>query len=438
MGLCMHSVDVSMRRRGFALCMLALALMLAACASTPPSPVVILIKTPVATLAAGEPILPYSQILLHAAPLPLAADYHVDRNNWTLAGYDTAATRDVALPDCCSTSPAPLWFQSLGTPLLEPPLESGGLLYLLASDGYLHVLNARNGAEQWRVAVGGELTSSGLALGHGLLYLAYEGHYLAALDARSGQTRWRYDTVGSVRGVPLVIGREVLVASGANSLFCLDALTGEEYWLFHSEDALTEFWPTRTIPVVADGLVYVALGASNEFNALSIRTGRKVWEVNVHERMTGGPMLDAALGLVYIVTWSGRVLAIDAHSGSIRWDLHIPGGSESSPALSLRPGILYLGGFAGYLYALDAATGRLNWRLKIGSSITTSPVVVQAAAQDWVIGASQDGNCLILDARSGKQLNTWRLGELRAPPIVANNILYQASLGDQGLFALKL
>src|SRR5216683_1607229 len=98
MGLCMHSVDISMRRRGFALFILALAVILAACTSTPLSPVVIPIKTPVATLAAGEPILPYSQILLHDAPLPLAADYHLDRNNWTLAGYDTAATRDVALP----------------------------------------------------------------------------------------------------------------------------------------------------------------------------------------------------------------------------------------------------------------------------------------------------------------------------------------------------
>lgn len=149
-------------------------------------------------------------------------------------------------------------------------------------------------------------------------------------------------------------------------------------------------------------------------------------------------MLDAARGLVYIVTWSGRILAIDVHTGSIRWDFHIPDGSESSPALSLRSGMLYLGSFTGYLYALDAATGSLKWRVPIGTSISTSPVVVQAPAQDWVIATSQDGNCLILDALTGKQLHTWRLGELRAPPIVANDVLYQASLGDQGLFALQL
>ena len=385
----------------------AIIILLTACSPNPFSQPPVIHKTPAPAMAGGEPVLPHSQIHFHDAPVP--ADLSFTGGDWTLAGRDNAATRSVTLSSCCSTqAPAPLWFHSLGTPLLDAPVIGNNSIYQLASDGYLHVLDIQSGEERWRVAVGGALTANGLALAHGMVYLALAGHYIAALDAGNGQERWRFDTLGAVRAAPLVVGRVLLVASGANSLFCLDALTGEEYWAFHSEDAL------------------------------SIRTGRKVWEVNVHERMTGGPMLDAALGLVYIVTWSGRVLAIDAHSGSIRWDFHIPGGSESSPALSLRPGILYLGSFAGYLYALDAATGRLTWRVKIGSAISTSPVVVQAAAQDWVIAASQEGNCLILDARNGKQLHTWRFGELRATPVVAHDVLYQASLGDQGLFALQL
>ncbi len=364
----------------------AIIILLTACSPNPFSQPTVIHKTPAPAMAGGEPVLPHSQIHFHDAPVP--ADLSFTGGDWTLAGRDNAATRSVTLSSCCSTqAPAPLWFHSLGTPLLDAPVIGNNSIYQLASDGYLHVLDIQSGEERWRVAVGGALTANGLALAHGMVYLALAGHYIAALDAGNGQERWRFDTLGAVRAAPLVVGRVLL---------------------------------------------------ANEFNALSIRTGRKVWEVNVHERMTGGPMLDAALGLVYIVTWSGRVLAIDAHSGSIRWDFHIPGGSESSPALSLRPGILYLGSFAGYLYALDAATGRLTWRVKIGSSISTSPVVVQAAAQDWVIAASQEGNCLILDARNGKQLHTWRLGELRAAPIVAHDVLYQASLGDQGLFALQL
>ncbi|HET9999668.1 MAG TPA: PQQ-binding-like beta-propeller repeat protein [Ktedonobacteraceae bacterium] len=434
----MHSINRRVKRKSFALCIFALAVMLASCSSTSPAPVVVSIKAPPATLAAGEPILPYSQILLHDAPLPLAADYRVDRNSWTLANYDTSATRAVTMPDCCSASPAPLWFLSLGTPLLTSPLESDGLLYLLASDGYLYVLNAQSGAEQWRVAVGGQLTSDGLALGHGLLYLAFDGHYLVALDARSGQVRWRYDTVGNVRGIPLVIGREVLVSSGANSVFCLDALTGEEYWAFHSEDALAQFWPTRSMPIVANNTVYVALGASTEFNALSLRTGRKQWEANLHERMTGGPLLDTAQGLVYLVTWSGKVVAFDMHSGALRWQYQMAGASQASLALDSRADVLYTGDYNGDLYALDAATGQPRWHISAGSSINTAPLVLQTSQQTWLALATQGGQLQLFDALTGQQKAVWKLGELRASPVAAQGVLYQASLGDRGIFAFRL
>ena len=418
--------------------MLALVAMLTACVSTPPAPIVISIKTPVATLAAGEPILPYSQILLHDAPLPLATDYAVNSHDWTLAGYNTSATRDVILSHCCSALPAPLWYQSLGTPLLQPPLVSNSLLYLPASDGYLHVLKAQNGAEQWRVYTGGEFTSDGLALGNGLLYLALDGHYLAALDAHSGKMRWRFDTVGIVRGVPLVIGRDVLVSSGANSLFCLDALTGEEYWAFHSEDALAQFWPTRTMPVVAHNTVYVALGASTEFNALNLRTGRKMWEVNLHERMTGGPLLDVALGVVYVITWSGKVVALDMQSGAMRWRYQMASGSQASPALDQRAGVLFTGDYDGDLYAIDAATGQTRWHLAVGSSLNTAPLVLQTGRQTWLALAMLDGQLQVLDAGTGQQRAAWKLGELRASPVVAQGVLYQASLGDRGIFAFQL
>ena len=422
-----------------ALTFVLLMVMLSACSTGPFSQPVVVQTTPTPVLAGGEPVLAHSQIHFHDAPVPRQGDLRFDSGDWTLAGHDSAGTRTVTLPPCCIAQvAAPLWFRSLGTPLLGAPVVVNGRIYLLASDGYLHVLNAQDGSEQWRLAVGGELTSSGLALAHGLVYFAVAGHYIAAMDAGNGHERWRFDTVGTVQAAPLVVGRVLLVSSGANSLYCLDALTGEEYWAFHSEDALAEFWPTRTTPVVADGMIYVALGAANEFNALNLRTGRKVWEMPLHERMTGGPMLDEVLGIVYIVTWTGRVVALDSHTGRLRWDYRVAGGSESSPALSHRLEMLFLGGFDGYLYALDAKTGRLVWLMPMGSAITSAPVVVEGAERDWVIVDTQSGDCMVLDAKDRRRLYTWRLGELRAAPIVARGILYQASLGDQGLFAFGL
>jgi len=396
-------------------------------------------QTPTPVLAGGEPVLPHSQIFFHDAPLPTQVDLHFSDDTWTVAGHDVAATRSVAIPACCNAvAPAPIWYHSLNTPVLFAPVIDNGRVYLLASDGYLHVLNEPGGSEEWRVPVGGELASNGLAVAHGLIYVALAGHSITALDASNGRDLWHFDTGGLVRAAPLVVGRDLLVMSGANSLWCLDALTGAKYWVFHSEDTLAEFWPTRTTPAVSDGLVYVALGASNEFFALNLQTGRKVWEAALRERMTGGPMVDEASGLVYIVTWSGRVVALDAHSGAIRWDVRLTGGSETSPALSIEQNLLYLGSFDGSFYALDARTGRTQWHIQAGSSVIASPVMVQGKGQSWIIVVTQGGKCLLLDGRSGKRLYAWSLGEIRAEPVVAHGVLYQASLGDQGLFAIRL
>lgn len=425
-----------LRRTMFILVML---LFLAACAPNAPTPSVTVQKTPTPAMSGGEVILPHSQIFLHEAPLPMAADMRFNNGDWTLAALNGASTRSVLLPGCCvAQTPSPLWFHALGTPLLDAPIVSNGRIYLLASDGYLHVLNTRDGTELWRLPVGGEMAADGLALAHGMLYLGLAGHDIAALDATTGQQRWRFDTIGLVRAAPIVVGHEVLVASGPNSITCLDAFTGEEYWAFHSEDALAQFWPTDTTPAIANGLVYVALGASNEFNALNLQTGRKEWEAGLRERMIGGPVLDETLGLVYVVTWSGRIVALDMHTGAERWNYYLPGGMQSSPALSLEAGLLYIGGYNGSMYALDAQTGRLRWSAAMGSPVTAPPVVIATATQLWLIVATQGGMSVVLNAQTGQQRSTLHLGELRAAPIVAQGILYQASLGDQGLFAFKL
>ncbi len=428
-----------LRRLFLSLFLLCLLVFLTACNSLPEIQSKITHQTPTPALAGGEPVLPNSQIFFHDAPLPTQSDLHFSDDTWTVAGHDGAATRSVEIPACCNAiTPAPIWYHSLDTNVLYAPVIDNGRVYLLASDGYLHVLNELNGAEEWGIPIGGELSSNGLAISHGLIYLALAGHYIAALDASSGQERWRFDTRGIVRAAPLVVGRVLFISSGANSLWCLDALTGAKYWVFHSEDTLAEFWSTRTTPAVSDGLVYVALGASNEFDALNMRTGRKVWEVALRERMTGGPTVDEALGLVYVVMWSGRVVALDAHSGTIRWDVHLAGGSESSSALSKEQNLLYLGSFDGSFYALNARTGKTQWQIQVGSPITASPVMVQGAIQSWIVVASQGGPCLLLDSRWGRRLHSWSLGELHAEPVVAHGVLYQASLGDQGLFAFRL
>src|SRR5690242_5242952 len=63
-----------------------LIILLTACSSNPFSQPVVVHKTPVPAMAAGEPVLPRFQIHFHDAPVPAALSFTGD--DWTLAGRD--------------------------------------------------------------------------------------------------------------------------------------------------------------------------------------------------------------------------------------------------------------------------------------------------------------------------------------------------------------
>src|SRR5436305_301847 len=97
-----------------------LLIMLSACSTAQFSQPVVDHTTPRPVLAGGEPVLAHSQIHFHDALAPTPADLRLDSGDWTLTGHDSAGTRTVTLPPCCNTrAAAPLWFRSLGTPLLS-------------------------------------------------------------------------------------------------------------------------------------------------------------------------------------------------------------------------------------------------------------------------------------------------------------------------------
>src|SRR2546421_1592757 len=120
-----------------------LVIMLSACSAAPFSQPVVVHKTPAPVLAGGEPVLAHSQIHFHDAPLPGKGDLQFGNGDWTLAGEDNVSARAVMLPACCASQvPAPLWFHALAVPLLSAPVIAQKNIYLLASDGFLHLLNA--------------------------------------------------------------------------------------------------------------------------------------------------------------------------------------------------------------------------------------------------------------------------------------------------------
>jgi outer membrane protein assembly factor BamB len=397
--------------------------------------------TPTPQFAGGEPVLPQLQKLYREAPLPSSGDITSGKGFWSLAGHDPANTS--------ATTGSPVrgntqWFFQTHGPVLASPIVADGLALVNGGDGVLYAVDSNTGNLRWRVPVGDTLVASSPAVAGGIVYVAAQGHGLMALNLSTGMPLWKVDTHLPVRAAPMVAGSLLFVMGGANDLLCQDRLTGKEYWEFRSEDVLSNFWPSQGLPAITvddGGLVFAVLGASTEFDALSLSTGRKVWEQRMDSRMVGSPVYDAALGLVFAATWSGHVYAMDSRTGTIKWRYNLPkagsigAGFASGPALANTT--LFIGDYTGRVIALDALSGKPRWVFQGQGSIVASPVVLMAndAGMDVYV-ANQDGNLTALNGINGSMEWHIYLGELRSTPVAVNGTLFVSSVGDHGLFAL--
>jgi outer membrane protein assembly factor BamB len=130
----------------------------------------------------------------------------------------------------------------------------------------VHALDATTGAERWRFATGGRVTSSPA----GVVYVGSFDRNLYALDAATGVEKWHFATGGEVQSSPAVVAGVVYVGSRDSSVYALEAATGVEKWRF-----VTGFRVTSS-PAVVDGVVYVGSNDSNVY-ALDAATGTELW-----------------------------------------------------------------------------------------------------------------------------------------------------------------
>jgi len=152
-----------------------------------------------------------------------------------------------------------------------------------------------------------------------------------------------YSSVIEVAGLAYTVGN----AGGKNTVFCLDAATGEKKWTHHfpCEKAQKYFnGGSRATPALADGILYLA-SHEGAFYAYEAKSGKVLWNKDLIGEFngrrptwgfSGSPLL--ADGKVIVDTGSkdGAVVAMDAKTGAKIWR----GGSDEAGYASpmLRPG----------------------------------------------------------------------------------------------------
>ena len=162
----------------------------------------------------------------------------------------------------------------------------------------------------------------------------------------------------------------------------------------------------QNTPLVVDGIMYVS-DPWNVTYALNAETGAEIWrfdpEVNresVRYACCTGPMTRGVAvyrGKVFIATFDGRVVAVNAATGTKVWDFDTSDPSSVSPftisgAPRVGAGKVYIGqsssefGVRGYVTALDAETGALAWRFYLVPGDPSKPFEhpeLEPAADTW-------------------------------------------------------
>ena len=153
--------------------------------------------------------------------------------------------------------------------------------------------------------------------------------YNKVYDMKSRQVfDYAYHTV-------IVDGRVYLGSSADDKVYCLDAVTGKQQWVFFTEG------PVRLAPTVVDGRLFVGSDDGHAY-CLDSATGKLIWQTRI------GPK-------DYRIPGNGRIIS--------RWPL--------------RTGIVVVGGVAYcaagmfpsegvYITAIAADTGEIKWQQKQG------------------------------------------------------------------------
>ncbi|HEX6779523.1 MAG TPA: PQQ-binding-like beta-propeller repeat protein, partial [Ktedonobacterales bacterium] len=251
------------------------------------------------------------------------------------------------------------------------------------------------------------------------------------LQTPSGRVKWTHYIGNLWDGSPTVSNGIVYIGNQENTIYALNAASGQVIWsiqLGHYTDFndYTDTGITPT-PVVSNGIVY-ANSQDCSLYALDARTGRTIWSSQAAHCDRAAPVV--ANGMVYAGSENGGLYALDAVSGRERWSYQ-PGPPDYLDFMNTAPvveqGVIYIASNDGAV-ALDAVSGQEKWKGFVAGESKYTPVI----ANGLVYVTTLDGELDVLDATSGQEKWSFFSSHccgIASSPIVVGKSIYLYSLG---------
>lgn len=346
-----------------------------------------------------------------------------------------------------------LWRADIGAagsgaiPMTAQPVVIDGVIYALDTSNTLSAYDTEKGDRLWRVSTqkpneDDPVIGGGIAYAQGLLYVTNGFDELLAVIPADGEILWRKNIGTPSRAAPTVINGRAFVTTIDNRLLALNAQNGNLLWE-HTAFAEDTGIIGAASPAVNQDIV-IPVFSSGEIMALRVENGSVAWSESLAGvRKFGGiqsltdirahPVVDQ--GIVFTISFNGRMLAIDERSGARIWERDI--GSANTPWIA--GDYIYVLSKDNEVAALERTTGQVLWVTAIPAIDKDSPEFFEGPvlAGNKVIIAGTNGRVITFDPVNGRIQNEWDAGNtIAVPPIVANETLYLLSV-DSTLTAYR-
>jgi outer membrane protein assembly factor BamB len=358
---------------------------------------------------------------------------------------------------------AQIWSVSAGkgsdgnSRLTAPPIIAGGLVFVLDSEAHVFAFDAATGNAVWdkslvppadqitllqslnpfsdsRTVAGSKGFGGGIAFDTGRLYAATGFGTVNALDAKTGNEIWTAKTAVPVHSAPVVVDGRIYVITQDNQTVALNADNGQILWDHHGTVESAAILSSASVAVVGDTVVVPY--SSGELFALRAQNGQPAWTdtltrsgnttaLTVINDIAGRPVIDR--NLVFAISHSGTLAAINFRSGSRAWTRNIAG--IQTPLVV--GDYLFIVSTEGQVVCMTRADGRVRWSTQLESYadaeakrdpiVWTGPMLVS----NFLVLVSSDGKATLLSPYTGQ-----KLGDTEIPsgtfisPVVANGIMY--------------
>lgn len=332
-----------------------------------------------------------------------------------------------------------LWQANIGSAdaYAFSPAYDDGAVFVAGAGGQLARLETGTGRAVWRIDTGSRL-SGGVGVGGNLVLVGTAKGEVLAFD-KQGKALWKAQVTSEVLSPPQTAEGVVVVRSGDNRIFGLDALDGKRKWIYQRAN------PALTVRSYAGVVIHrsaVFAGfPGGKLVALALANGAVGWEATVAqpkgatelERVTDITSLPAVDDQqACAVAFQGRIACFESRTGNSIWARDL----SSNAGLGADRRNVYVSDERGAVLAFDLARGSSLW--KQDKLIGRLPGAPQAQGGFVAVGDSQgylhvlngdDGGFAARIATDGKPITA-------QPIVIPNGFVVQTLNG--GVYAIAL